>query len=163
MGLKTCITISSIPYIKKKANTKEAKVLHASKYLLLFRSGQKTYKAHYYNHMYETSLSGIEGKRHIYVFILKKYTHVHSLKCLPHGAMKEASSYTGSDIHNTLKNQAFKNHTYSCKNKVFFSPSILIWAQAKQIMNADDFHMTLHTMKLSIYKSQRTKQQERKL
>lgn len=95
-------------------------MLHASKYLLLLRSGQKTYKAHYYNHMYEMSLSEIERKRHIYVFILKKYTHVHSLKCLSHGAMKEASGYTSSDIHNTLKNQAFKNHTYSCKNKVSF-------------------------------------------
>lgn len=114
--------------------------------------------------MYETSLSEIEGKRHIYVFILKKYTHVHSLKCLPHGAMKEATGYTGSDIHNTLKNQAFKNHTYSCKNKVFFSPSILIRAQAMQIMNTDDFHMILYTLKLSTYKSQQTKpQQKRKL
>jgi hypothetical protein len=74
--------------LKRKQIQNKAKVLHASKYLLLFRSGQKTYKAHYYNHMYETSLSKIEGKRHIYVFILKKYTHVHSLKCLPHSAMK---------------------------------------------------------------------------
>lgn len=94
-------------------------MLHASEYLLLLRSGQKTYKAHYYNHMYETPLSEIEGKRHICIYIKKIHTRALSqvfvTRCYEGGI-----SYTSSDIHNTLKNQAFKNHTYSCKNKVSF-------------------------------------------
>lgn len=87
-------------------------------------------------------LSDMEWKGQFYIYLKNTYTHSLSLSLSSahHTPLQkqEASSCRSSDIHNTWKYLKHKNCTYVAKIK-FLSSNILIWAQANQTMNTNDF------------------------